>query len=451
LNISVFGLGYVGCVSAACLAHDGHTVIGVDVDARKVDAVAAGDAPFFEPGLRELILAGKESGMLTATTDEVRAIAATDLALICVGTPSDRNGNIQLDYLRSVLTSIGVALRDRKEPFTVVMRSTVLPQLVEERLLPLLTAAAGRGLSDTLQFCYNPEFLREGSAIRDFHQAPLIVIGHRDQRAAALVAQMYQKVDAQVVFTDIATACLVKYVCNVFHALKVAFANEVGYISQAMNVDGRRLMDIICMDTKLNISPAYLAPGFAFGGSCLPKDLRGLVAESRRQTLSLPVIQSILPSNKSHLEACIGAVLNTGRKSVGLIGLTFKDGTDDLRESPAVELAEALIGKGFDLSIYEPAISPGSIHGTNLKFIEQNIPHIWKLLATHPETVIQKSGVIVLLKKPSDDERRAFKLMRDDQICLDFVGALRTDEVRAQVVAFGLPQQHPYGTAAAAD
>lgn len=218
-----------------------------------------------------------------------------------------------------------------------------------------------------------------------------------------------------------------------------------------MNVDGRRLMEIVCQDTKLNISPAYLAPGFAFGGSCLPKDLRGVVADSRRRALTLPVIQSILASNKNHLDTCIEVVLGTGRKKVGMFGLTFKEGTDDLRESPAVELAEALIGKGRELSIYEPAISQGCIHGANLHFIERNIPHIWKLLALHLETMLENCGVIVLLKKPSEDERSAFNNLRADQICVDFVGALGTGEVRAQVLSFGLPQPFFRGTAAAAD
>jgi GDP-mannose 6-dehydrogenase len=451
LNVSVFGLGYVGCVSAACLAQDGHSVIGVDVDPRKVKAVAAGTAPFLEPGLSELLRDAKQRGTLTATSDELEAIAGSSLALVCVGTPSDRNGNIQLEYLRSVLTSIGQALRGRQDPFVVVLRSTVLPHIVEEQLLPLLVAAAGRGLSDNFQFCYNPEFLREGSAIHDFYQAPLIVIGHRAEWAADLVAQLYQKVEADVVRTDIATACLVKYVCNVFHALKVAFANEVGHLSQAMNVDGRRVMDIVCQDTKLNISSAYLEPGFAFGGSCLPKDLRGVVADSRRRALTLPVIQSILASNKSHLETCIEEVLGTTRRQVGLFGLTFKEGTDDLRESPAVELAETLIGKGLELSIYESAISPGSIHGTNLQFIERNIPHIWKLLTRDLDAMVQNSGVLVLLKKPSKEERIALKGLRADQTCIDIVGALDRDEVRAQIITFGVPQVDWTPAAAAAD
>jgi GDP-mannose 6-dehydrogenase len=449
LNISVFGLGYVGCVTAACLAHDGHRVIGVDIDSRKVEAIANGHAPFFEPGLEQLLTEAKERNLLSATTDEVRAIAATDLALICVGTPSERHGGINLDYLRSVLTSIGRALRDLRKPFIVVLRSTVLPHLVDEELIPALTNAAKKPLGEELQFCYNPEFLREGSAVRDFYEAPIVVIGHRSERAAGVVANLYTNVEAPITYTDIKTACLVKYVCNVFHALKVAFANEVGHISEALNVDARRLMEVVCEDTKLNIAPTYLKPGFAFGGSCLPKDLRALVAESRHRALTLPLIQSILPSNKAHLEACIESVLSTGCRRVGLLGLTFKDGTDDLRESPAVELAETLIGKGLQVMIYEPAISPGTVHGANLRFIESNIPHIWKLLTDLP-VLVQNSSVVVLLKKLNDAERGALHALRADQTCIDFVGALGSKELTASTIVFGVPQPERVEAAVAA-
>jgi GDP-mannose 6-dehydrogenase len=438
LNISVFGLGYVGCVTAACLSRDGHRVIGVDIDSRKVEAVGRGHAPFVEPALEALLTEGKERGTLSTTSDEVHAVAASDLALICVGTPSDRNGEIRLDYLRSVLTSIGKALRDLQKPFTVVLRSTVLPHILEEVLIPTLTKAAGKALNDDLQFCYNPEFLREGTAVHDFYNAPMVVIGHRNESAANVVAQLYASVHAPVVLTDINTACMVKYVSNVFHALKVAFANEVGHLSEALNVDGRLLMEIVCQDTKLNIAPAYLKPGFAFGGSCLPKDLRAVVAESRHRFLNLPVIQSILASNKVHLETCIESVLETGVRSVGLLGLTFKEGTDDLRESPAVQLAETLIGKGIQVSIYEPAISSGSIHGANRRFIEHNIPHIWKLLTDLP-TLVQNSGVVVVLKKLGDVERRTLHAMGPHQTCFDFVGTIGKEELLALTVVFGVP------------
>jgi GDP-mannose 6-dehydrogenase len=440
MNISVFGLGYVGCVSAACLAQDGHTVIGVDVDERKVSSIAEGRAPFFEPGLEKLLGDAKNHGRLSATTNEVTAIRDTDVALICVGTPSERSGEIKLDALRGVLASIGAALRSKKTGFVVILRSTVLPHVVENELVPLLERAAGKRLGNEIQFCYNPEFLREGTAIRDFYEAPMVVIGHNGSWGAETVAQLYSKVEAPIVYTDIGTACLVKYVCNVFHALKVSFANEIGQLSESLNVDGRRVMEIVCMDKKLNISSMYLKPGFAFGGSCLPKDLRAVVAESRHRGLPLPVIQSILASNKAHLESCIDSVLSTGEKTVGLFGLTFKEGTDDLRESPAVALAEALIGKGIHVMVYEPAISHETIHGANLEFIEKNIPHIWRLLTPNlPDLLSNK--VIVLLKKTNEYERKALDALQPEQTCIDLANAIGKDELRARTLVFGLP--HP--------
>jgi GDP-mannose 6-dehydrogenase len=437
MKISVFGLGYVGCVSAACLTADGHEVFGVDVDTRKVNEVNEGNAPFFEPGLGPLLLQGRQRGTLTATTNEADAIRATEMALVCVGTPSvQRTGEIRLEYLRNVFTSIGEALRTCDKPFTVVLRSTVMPNVIEQELLPTLVKVSRRTLNNSLEFCYNPEFLREGTAIRDFYDAPMVIVGHTNQRAAEGVSRLYSKVKAPVIYTDIRTACLVKYVCNAFHALKVAFANEIGQLGEHLDVDVAQLMEIVCRDAKLNISPAYLRPGFAFGGSCLPKDLRAIVAEARRHALFLPVLQSILPSNKAHLESCIESVLNTGRKKVGLFGLTFKEGTDDLRDSPAVALAETLIGKGLDLMIYEPAISPDSIHGKNLEFIETNIPHIWKLLTSDLGAMIRRSDVVVLLKKLNQEERLEIRASRTDQTCIDFAGTLRPEDLTPEVALF---------------
>jgi len=442
MRISVFGLGYVGCVSAACLAQDGHKVVGVDVDQRKVTEISKGRAPFFEPELDALLSSATKAGNLTATTDENEAISSTDLALICVGTPSGRTGEVQLDALRTVLASIGAALHNRSTPFIVILRSTVLPHLVEEELIPLLERSARRSRGDAFQFCYNPEFLREGTAIRDFYEAPMVVIGHDGNWAAEAVGQLYAKVQAPIVYTDIATACMVKYVCNVFHALKVSFANEIGQLSESLKVDGRKVMEILCMDKKLNISSMYLKPGFAFGGSCLPKDLRAVMAESRRRGLPLPLIHCILASNKSHLQTCIDLVLETGEKSIGLFGLAFKEGTDDLRESPAVELAETLIGKGIRLTIYEPAISHETIHGTNLGFIEKTIPHIWSLLTPSMSDLLGNK-LVVLLKNISEAERALLHTMSTDQTCIDFANALRKDELKAKTLTVGVSSPEP--------
>jgi GDP-mannose 6-dehydrogenase len=277
----------------------------------------------------------------------------------------------------------------------------------------------------------------------------MVIVGHTNRRAAEAVVRMYSKVNAPVIYTDVRTACLVKYVCNAFHALKVAFANEIGQLGEQLDVDARQLMEIVCRDTKLNISPAYLNPGFAFGGSCLPKDLRAIVAEARRRALSLPVLQSILPSNKAYLESCIESVLNAGRKKIGLFGLTFKEGTDDLRDSPAVELAETLIGKGLDVMIYEPAISPERIHGKNLEFIESNIPHIWKLLTSDLGAMIRRSEVVVLLKKLNEQERLEFRASSAPQTRIDFVGTLRPEDLPAEAPLFSQPQSHSTSAAAA--
>ncbi len=436
MNVSVFGLGYVGCVSAACLAKDGHTVIGVDVDARKVTDIVEGRSPFWEPGLEALLQEGRLAGKLSATTDAVQALESTDIALICVGTPSEKTGEVNLSALRSVLQSIGLAVRNRDTPIAIVLRSTVLPHIVEAELIPLLERAAARRIGEFLDFCYNPEFLREGSAIRDFYEAPMVVIGHAGGWGSQVVVDLYDKVDAPVVLTDIGTACLVKYACNAFHALKVSFANELGQLSQASGVDGLRVMDIVCMDRKLNISPAYMKPGFAFGGSCLPKDMRALVAQSRTHGLLLPVLQGILPSNKAHLEHCLTSVLSTGIKNVGMLGLTFKEDTDDLRESPAVELAERLIGKGIGLRIYEPAISQRTIHGTNLSFIERSIPHIWKLLAADVRDLLDAELVIVL-KKPTAADVEVLRELRATQVCFDFTGTLQDASLQAKTNVFG--------------
>lgn len=436
MNVSVFGLGYVGCVSAACLAKDGHTVVGVDVDARKVSAVMAGQSPFWEPELEDLLCEGRMCGTLSATTNETEALEATDVAMICVGTPSERTGEINLSALRGVLQSIGAAVRTRKTPLVVVLRSTVLPQVVERELIPLLERASGKRLGDLLDFCYNPEFLREGTAIRDFYEAPMVVIGHGGSWGAQAVADLYSKVNAPVVFTDIGTACLVKYACNAFHALKISFANELGQLSQTLEVDGLRVMEIVCMDKKLNISPAYMKPGFAFGGSCLPKDMRALVAESRKNGLHLPVLQGILPSNRAHLENCLDSILSAGIKTVGMFGLTFKEDTDDLRESPAVELAERLMGKGIRLRIYEPAISQRTIHGSNLSFLERSIPHIWKLLTPNLLDLLELESV-VLLKKPTKAEIDTIAELQNSQLCIDFTGTVKEGDLQAKTIIFG--------------
>jgi len=431
MKVSVFGLGYVGCVTATCLADSGHNVIGVDVDQVKVDSINHGSAPFYEPGLADLVAENRKAGRLRAVLGDSDSLNDSDVALICVGTPSDRDGSVNLDYLRGVFHSIGTQLQRRDSYFVVALRSTVLPHLVESELLPILEEASCRQIGPSLGFVCNPEFLREGSAIEDFYEAPLTLIGESSSKAGDLVAELYAKAKGPVIRTDVRTASLVKYASNAFHALKVVFANEMGSLASELAVDSQKLMEIVCKDTKLNISDRYLRPGFAFGGSCLPKDLRALMTEAQRRNLKLPVLDSLLLSNELHLRNCIRLVTELGKKRVGLVGLTFKPGTDDLRESKAVEFAEVLLGKGYDLRIFEPRIAQGSIHGSNLRYIEKSIPHIWKLLTAEFEQVIRESEVVVLLEPLDSAMRKALRLFRPGQVCFDFVHTLSPGELPA--------------------
>lgn len=429
MKVSIFGVGYVGCVSAACLAKNGHEVIGVDVDSFKVAEINAGRSPFVEPGLNELIREMVGTGRLRATTDQADAIYNTDVAMVCVGTPTSPNGSVRLDYLQHVFADIGKELKKKSGHFVVVLRSTVLPSAIEERLIPLLVQSSGKRLGHDMSFVCNPEFLREGTALHDFEEPPLTVVGSLDSTGTKIAEALYETISAPVVRTDPKTAMLVKYLSNAFHALKVAFANEAGYVCRAMGADSSEVMNIFCQDTKLNISSRYLKPGFAFGGSCLPKDVKALKSEAAKHGLELSVLNSILDSNQVHLDNCIDMVAGAGKKQIGLVGLTFKAGTDDLRESPAVELAERLIGKGFDVKIFEPSVLPGKLHGTNLAFIEKSIPHIWRLLLPSLEQVICHSQVIVVMQQLTDDQRRQFHKTRNDQICIDLARTLSPKDV----------------------
>ena len=441
MRVSVFGVGYVGCVSAACLAREGHEVIGVDVDAFKVRAINEGRAPFFEPGLSELVGEMVAAGRLRATVDHADAVHGTDVALICVGTPTRSDGSTRLDYLLQVFTSVAKQLRTKDEYFVVALRSTVLPTAFEDELIPLLEQNSGKYVGTDIGFVYNPEFLREGVALKDFQDAPWTIVGSCDSRASGVVASLYQNLSAPIVLTNPKTAALVKYFSNAFHALKVVFGNEVGTFCREMGVDGGEMMEIFAHDTKLNISHRYLKPGFAFGGSCLPKDLKALVSEIGKRGLSLPVLESILPSNEEHLRSCIQMVTETDKRRIGLVGLSFKAGTDDLRESPAVELAERLIGKGRDVRIYEPSIAPGRLHGTNLDFIEKSIPHIWKLLVGSLDELLQHSEAVVVMQQLKAEDVRYFSTMRPDQVCIDLVRTLTAAEVGGEYCSMDIPRR----------
>ena len=420
MKISVLGLGYVGAVSAACLARDGHEVIGVDPNELKVDLISAGKAPIVEPGLAAIIEQQIAVGRLRATTDVAAAIQHTDLALICVGTPSMRNGGIELQYVRRVCEQIGAALRDHQGAPAVVMRSTLLPGTMHEVVIPTLEACSGKRAGLEFGVCINPEFLREGTAVHDYDHPPKTVIGEMNRASGDLLASVYASMPSPLIRTDIETAEMVKYADNAWHALKVGFANEIGNICKALDVDAHRVMDIFCQDTKLNLSPYYLKPGFAFGGSCLPKDLRALLYKAKTLDISVPILAAILPSNEQQIQRGVRAVIERGSKKVGILGFSFKAGTDDLRESPVVELTERLIGKGFDLRVYDSNVRLASIHGANRDYILNHIPHISRLMVQNVEEILAHARTIVI-GNAAPEFREVPKRLVDGQTLIDFV------------------------------
>ncbi len=421
MRVSVFGLGYVGCVTAACLAKQDIHVIGVDLNPVKVEQVNAGKSPVLEPGLEELIRDGVARNLLSATVDGRSAAVETDVSLICVGTPSNPNGSLDLDHVMAVCTEIGEALAQKADYHVVVIRSTVLPGTVEERLLPVLEARSGRRPGAVFGVCMNPEFLREGSAIDDYFNPSVVVLGELDARSGDAVAGLFAGLDAPLARTDLRTAELVKYASNAFHAVKVAFANEIGTIARRNDIDGRTVMEIFCLDTTLNISSAYLRPGFAFGGSCLPKDLRSLLYRASEQDVKVPLLQGAVESNGLHLQRGITLAEGRGRKRIGVLGLSFKSGTDDVRESPAVVMIETLIGRGHDVSIFDDDVQPERLIGANRVALERELPHIAALMRPTIEDVLGESDVVVVAKGRPDFRDIATRL-RPDQLLVDLVG-----------------------------
>src|SRR5689334_8306649 len=396
MRISVFGLGYVGSVSAACLAERGHEVVGVDVNPTKVELLSRGQAPVVEERIGELTAEVVASGALRATTDVAEAITATEISLICVGTPSAANGSLSTAYLERVAEEIGAVLAGLDRWHTVVFRSTMLPGTCTDLLIPIIEKASGKSAGVEFGVAVNPEFLREGSSVRDFFDPPKTVIGVLDPASADLVEKLYDGLPGEVSRVPIAVAEMTKYADNAFHGLKIAFANVLGAICHALGVDSHRMMDVFLADRKLNISPAYLRPGFAFGGSCLPKDLRGLVHAAGRADVSVPILSHVLASNADHLQRAFDLVARTGKRKVGLFGLSFKPGTDDLRESPLVELAEKLLGKGYDLKIYDANVSMSRLLGANREYIEQRLPHLGQLLAADVDEVLAHADVYLV-------------------------------------------------------
>jgi len=420
MNVSVFGLGYVGTVTAASLADAGHRVIGLDVNADKVAMINAGRSPVIEPGLQELIGDAAAKELLSATVDVEEAVLDSDVSLICVGTPSRKNGGLELTYLERVSEQIGKALRKKDGYHVVVVRSTVLPGTTHDLVIPTLEAASGKKYGTDFGVSVNPEFLREGSAIKDFREPPLTLIGHNHAADASGTMALYSSLEAPLVSTSIRVAEMVKYASNTWHALKVCFANEIGNVCKRVNVDSHELMEIFCQDTKLNLSSYYLKPGFAFGGSCLPKDVRALQYKAKELDLDLPVISSILPSNRLQIERALSQIIDTGARRIGMLGFSFKAGTDDLRESPLVILAEALLGKGYQLKIYDKYVSQAKLVGANREYIEQQIPHLSSLLCQSVEEVVSSSDVIVIGNK-SEEFLQAIEQVNEAQTIVDLV------------------------------
>ena len=420
MRISVFGLGYVGAVSSACLAAGGHEVAGVDKNATKVELINAGRSPIIEAGVDELIRSAVEGNRLTATTATADAIRDSELSIVCVGTPSEHNGSLKLDFVRKVCEEIGGALRHIDRYHVVVIRSTILPGTMRSVVLPTLEHSSGKRAGEDFGVCFNPEFLREGTAVNDYYHPPKTVIGESDARAGDRLLRLYEGLNAPVFRVPLEVAEMVKYVDNTWHALKVGFANEIGSISKALAIDSFQVMDIFCRDTKLNLSPYYLRPGFAFGGSCLPKDLRALTYRARTLDVETPILSSILVSNDAHVRRGIDMVLATGQRKVGVLGFSFKAGTDDLRESPIVELIERLIGKGFDLRLYDRNVNLAKLTGANRDYILNHIPHIANLMRESMGEVLEHADVVVI-GNGAQEFTQVPVLMRPGQKVIDLV------------------------------
>ncbi len=427
MKINIFGLGYVGCVSAACLAKNNHIVTGIDIDPIKVNIVNQGKSPIVEEGLDELINKTVSSGYLKASDKE---IPDSDISIICVGTPSNENGSLDLRYIKQVAEDLGSYLKNLNHYNVIVNRSTILPGSIESILIPTLENISGKKLGKDFGVCMNPEFMREGTSIYDYYNPPFTIIGSNDEKSAGLVAQLYENIEAPIFFTDIKTAEMVKYASNTFHALKVTFANEIGNICKRLNIDSHTVMEIFSKDTKLNISPYYLKPGFAFGGSCLPKDLRAINFKARELDLETPLLNSLLQSNKNQIENAFNLINRLNRKKVGFAGLSFKAGTDDLRESPVVELIEKLLGKGYQISIFDREVSLAKLFGSNKRYIETVIPHISSLMKSNMEDMIAESEIVVIGKKEAAYKEPLLRAINENGIYLfDLVRLFNNNEI----------------------
>jgi GDP-mannose 6-dehydrogenase len=419
-TVSIFGLGYVGTVTAACLASKGNHVTGVDLSAAKVEALAAGRSPIVEPGVTELVTESHDAGRLCATMDSKKAVLQTDISFLCVGTPSMRNGKLDLGHIGPVCQEMGEALRQKSSFHLIVLRSTVLPGTAETIVVPTLEKASGKKVGKDFGVCVNPEFMREGTAVADFLEPAITVIGSSDSNHSHVLRDLYSWVPGRVFETSFRSAEMVKYVCNAWHAVKVSFANELGTLAKSLGVDAEAVVEIFSADTKLNISPSYLKPGFAFGGSCLPKDVRALTYRAKELDLMLPLFEAILPSNHAHFDRALEMVLGTGKKNVAMLGLSFKAATDDLRESPQVQLVKQLIGEGCHVQIWDDNVSLGRLIGSNRQYIEEVIPHVGSLLSSDLDQVLDRSEVVIIGTR-GIDRQTLEQHLRPEQVIVDLV------------------------------
>jgi GDP-mannose 6-dehydrogenase len=421
MKISIFGLGYVGAVSLACLSRDGHDVIGVDIDQTKLDLIMAGKTPVVEEGMVELMQRVAASGKVSVTTDAQRAVLDSDISLVCVGTPSAANGSQDQGAVLRLAEQVGLAIAAKSVPHVVVFRSTLVPGTVEDVLRPIIEAKSGKKDGEGFHLCFQPEFLREGSSIRDYDKPPFTIVGANHAYPVERLRELFGPLPCEFIQTSVRSAEMMKYCCNNFHALKITFANETARLCGALGVDPFEVMDLVCRDTQLNISRAYLKPGFAFGGSCLPKDLRATSYLAKTRDVDIPMLSSIMQSNREHLDLALDKIVARGKRKIGFIGLSFKTGTDDLRESPLVTLAEQLIGKGMQLSVYDPEVHLAKLLGANRRYIETHLPHIGELLQADIRTVIAESDILVLglTGQPVFDALREHA--RSDQWVLDLV------------------------------
>ena len=435
MKVSIFGLGYVGAVSAGCLAQEGHEVIGVDRARTKVELINAGQSPIIEAEIGEIIAASVRAGRLRAIQDPVQAIRDTDLSFVCVGTPSQVNGNLDLTYIRRVCEEIGLPLRSKAARHTIVIRSTILPGTMRRVVIPILEEYSGKQAGVGFGVCNNPEFLREGSAVMDFKFPAKTIIGELDQASGEMLAELYAKLDAPLIRIDLETAEMIKYIDNGWHALKIAFANEIGNLCKSLAVDEHRAMKIFCQDKKLNISAAYLTPGFAFGGSCLPKDLRALAYIAKLQDLELPILSSILRSNELQIIRGLHLIMEKGHTRIGVLGFSFKAGTDDLRESPMIEIIERLTGKGYDLRIYDKNVQMAKLVGANRDFILNHIPHVSRLMVDDIDAVLKHAETIVIGNK--DPEFRSVpERLHEGQCVVDLVSVTNNKSNTTNTRAF---------------